>query len=111
MEGTETNTEIKDIVIKAGQTTPVSHDFKSGDFQIYTKVGDEHIDAVVTINEANTGISVAGSRTYTKGAKFLLNPGSYQVKAAPLGTHKNKEAKTFTVEVKQGELITTEIKF
>ncbi|SMO49643.1 Ca-activated chloride channel family protein [Saccharicrinis carchari] len=111
MNGTETKTQIKDLTIIAGQSTPVSYDFKTGNFQIYTKAGNENIDAVVTVKETSTGTRVASSRTYTKGAKFLLNPGIYEVKAAPLGEHKTKAAQTFTVEVRQGELTTKEIKF
>lgn len=47
----------------------------------------------------------------TGGAKFILNPGEYEVRAAPLGAHKKKEAQTFTIEVKQGELTTKELNF
>jgi len=111
MEGLDTYTAFENVKIQAGDVTPISYDFKTGDFQIYTKVGDENIDTVVSIKEANSGTSVAGSRTYLKGAKFLLNPGTYQVKVQPLGVHKGKSSQTITIVVKQGELITKEIKF
>ena len=111
MEGMDTYTEFENITIKSGDITPISYDYKTGNFQIYTKVGDEHIDTVVTIKEAKSGTGVAGSRTYSRGTNFLLNPGTYNVKAAPLGKYKDKSAQSFTIEVKQGELTTKEVKF
>ncbi len=111
MEGVNTYTEFESIKIQADSTTPISYDFKTGNFEIFTKFGSENIDTVVTIKEVNSGTSVAGSRTYDKGAKFLLNPGSYEVKVAPLGVHKDKKLQIFTMEVKQGELTTKELNF
>jgi Ca-activated chloride channel family protein len=111
MEGLDTYTEFENVKIESDIITPISFDFKTGDFKIYTKVGNENIDCVVTINEVKSGKNVAGSRTYSRGAKFLLNPGTYQVKVQPLGAHKGKSPQTFTMEVKQGKLITKEIKF
>ena len=111
MEGMDTFIEIKDVSIVSGEITPVAYDFKTGDFHIYTKVGDKNIDAVVTLKEVNTGIRIGGARTYNRGATFLLNPGTYHVKIAPLGLYKDKKAQTITIEVKQGELISKEIKF
>jgi len=111
MEGLNTFTEIDSVKIESGSITPISYNFKTGNFQIYTKVDGENIDTVVTIKEVNSGKSVAGSRTYTRGTKFLLNPGSYQVKIVPLGAHKDKKAQIITMDVKQGELTTKEINF
>jgi Ca-activated chloride channel family protein len=111
MEGIDTYTELEDIKIQAGSITPVSFDFKTGNFELFTKSGDENIDTVVTLIEVNSGKRVAGSRTYTKGAKFLLNPGLYEVKVVPLGAHKAKKPQLFTLEVKQGGLTTKELKF
>ena len=111
MEGVSTYTEFESIKIQADSTTPISYDFKTGNFEIFTRVGTENIDTVVTIKEVNSGKSVAGSRTYTKGAKFLLNPGTYEVKVLPLGVHKGKKSQIFNMEVKQGELTTKELKF
>jgi len=111
MEGMDTYTEMENINIKAGSTTPISFNFKTGNFELFTKVGAEDIDTVVKINEINSGKNVAGSRTYTKGSKFLLNPGKYVVKATPLGIHKSKEPQEITIEVKQGALTTKELKF
>ena len=111
MEGLSTFTEFENVKIESGEITPISYDFKTGSFQIYTKVGGENIDAVVSIKEVNSGKSVAASRTYTRGTKFLLNPGTYQVKTVPLGAHKDKKSQIFTIDVKQGELTTKEINF
>ena len=111
MEGMDTYTELKNIRIQAGKVTPISYDFKTGNFEIFTKVGNENIDAIVTIKEVKSGKRVAGARTYAKGAKFLLNPGTYEVKAVPLRVHKGKKTQTFSLVVNQGELTTHELKF
>lgn len=111
MKGMNTYTELENIKIEAASITPVSYDFKTGNFEIFTRVGNENIDVVVTLKEVNSGKSVTGSRTYNRGAKFLLNPGLYEVKAVPLGVHKEKKHQLFTVEIKQGELTTKELKF
>lgn len=109
MEGLDTYMELENVEIYGGKVTPVSFNFKSGTFEIFTKVGDENIDTVVTIREVNSGKRVAGSRTYTRGAKFLLNPASYEVNVVPLGAHKAKTSQTFIVDVIQGELQTKEV--
>ena len=111
MEGMDTYTEIENIKISSTGITPISHDFKTGNFEIYTKAENENIDTVVTIKEVNSGKSVAVSRTYHRGTKFLLNPGTYQVNVQPLGDHKKKNPQTFTIEVKPGEVTTNELKF
>lgn len=111
MEGIDTYIELDSIPVQAGGLTPVTYDFKTGNFEIFTKSGDENIDAIVTIKEVKSKKSVAGARTYTKGAKFLLNPATYEVKVQPLGDYKEKKPQTITIEVKQGELITKELKF
>lgn len=111
MEGIDTYIELDSVSIQAGGLTPVSYDFKTGNFEIFTKSGDVNIDAVVTLKEVKSGKSVAGSRTYTRGAKFLLNPATYEVKVQPLGDYKDKKSQIVTIEVKQGELTTKELKF
>lgn len=111
MEGLETITEIEDVIIKANELTPVSHDFKSGEFQIYTTVSGENVDAIIKVHETGSGKNVAGARTYQRGARFILNPGSYTVKVQPLGVHKSKASQTISVEIQQGELTTKTLSF
>jgi Ca-activated chloride channel family protein len=111
LEGLDIYTEFENIKIEPGGITPISYDFKSGNFEISAKVQGEHIDATVTIKEVHSGKSVAASRTYTRGAKFILTTGSYEVKVTPLGIHKGRAAQSFPIVVKQGELITKELKF
>ncbi len=111
MKGISTYTELENISITAGGTTPVSHNFKSGNFEIITRVNGENVDAIVSIKEINTGKKLGGSRTYDRGTKFLLNPGVYEVKAVPLGVHKDKASQTFRITVKAGELISKEVNF
>ena len=111
MEGMDTYTEMDSITIRANETTPISYNFKTGEFEIFTRVGDENIDAIVTVDEVKTGKNVGAARTYDRGAKFLLNPGKYKIKVVPLKVHKDKATQTIIIELKQGELITKEIKF
>lgn len=111
MKGIETYTEFENIKISAAETTPISYNFETGNFNILTKLGDMDIDCVVKLKEIKTGKQVAASRTYTRGAKFLLNPASYEVRVAPIGIHKDKKTQIFTIEVKQGELTTKEVSF
>ncbi len=111
LEGLETFADKGMFEIQSGEITPVAHEFISGNFEIYPKVGADIIDTVVNITEINSGTNVAGSRTYTKGAKFLLNPGQYEVNVKPLGVHKGKSAQTFTMEVKQAEVTVKELNF
>jgi len=111
MEGVETYIEIESVTIKAGDVTRISHDFETGAFEILTKVGAENIDTVIRIKETASGKQVAASRTYDRGTKFLLNPGTYSVEATPLGIYKDKDLKVITVIIVQGEHLTKELKF
>ncbi|MEZ4795234.1 MAG: VWA domain-containing protein [Flavobacteriaceae bacterium] len=111
MEGMQTYAEIENVVVKPGQTTPVSYEFDSGNFNIFTKVGSENIDTVVTIYEKTSGTSVGGGRTYSKGASFLLNPGTYSVKVAPLGNYKDRATQKFEFELKKGETVDKSVNF
>lgn len=111
MEGLETYAEIENVKIEAGKTTPISYNFATGEAFVDATVDGNSIDSVVTIKEAKSGASVAGSRTYTRGAKFLLNPGTYDVKVVPLGAYKDRAAQTFTMEVKIGELTSKKLNF
>ena len=111
MKGLETYTEIENVLIEAGKTTPISYNFETGEAFVDATADGKSIDSVVTIKEANSGKSVDGGRTYTRGAKFLLNPGNYNVKVAPIGAYKDRAAQTFTMEVKRGELTSKKLTF
>jgi len=65
----------------------------------------------VTLKEEKTGKNVAGSRTYDRGTKFLLNPDKYVVTVRPIGVHKDKASQTFTIAIKQGETIVKKLDF
>ena len=66
----------------------------------------ELVDATVNILESTSGKNVASGRTYTSVAnnprKFVLNPGTYNVKIVTLGKHKGN-SKTLTMTIKKGE--------
>lgn len=111
MKGTETYHEIENVTVEAGKTIPISHDFKTGTVTIYATVGGDQIDTIVNFTEISSGKRVDSSRTYDRGAEFLLNPGTYTVKVQPLGVHKDKKAQTITIEVKKDETIQKTLKF
>ena len=70
--------------------------------------GGALVDATVNIYEINSKKNVASGRTYTTESnnpkKFLLSPGTYEVKLVALGEHKGKKD-AFTIVVKEGETI------
>lgn len=111
MKGMETYTEIEGVTVNAGSTTPISHGFSTGTAFIDAKGGGNSIDSVVTIDDASSGKNVAGGRTYNRGKEFLLNPGTYKVKVAPLGDFKDRKAQTFTIEIKKGEATNKTLNF
>ncbi|WP_162416827.1 vWA domain-containing protein [Cyclobacterium roseum] len=111
MNGMDTYAEIENITIKAGGTTPVMFDFQTGTVHIDARVADRSIDSMVTLTEESSGKNVAGGRTYDRGKEFLLNPGMYKVKVTPLGDYKDRNAQTFTLEVKKAEKIMKTIHF
>lgn len=110
MKGKDTYAEVDNIEITSNTTTSISHNFETGIAMIGVQTSSgELIDATVNFYDANTNESITGSRTYTSAnnnpRKFLLNPGTYNVKLVTLGVHKGN-SKTFTIEVKQGETVT-----
>ena len=111
MKGLETYTEKENVRVVAGSTTSISHDFEIGTAFIDARAEGNSIDSVVTIDEITTGKNVAGGRTYSRGKSFLLNPGKYSVKIAPLGDYKDRKAQTVNIEVKQGESLTKTVNF
>jgi Ca-activated chloride channel family protein len=111
MKGMDTYTQLENITIKAGQTTPITVKFATGTTFIDSKVNETSIDSVVSISDINSGTNVAGGRTYDRGREFLLNPGTYSVKVIPLGGYKDRKTQTFTVQVKEGETVTKTVRF
>lgn len=111
MEGMNTYAEIENVTINAAGITPIAHDFETGTASIDTKADGTSIDCVVTINETNTGKNVAAGRTYGRTKAFLLNPGTYKVKIAPLGNYKDRKTQIITIEVKKGATTSKTINF
>lgn len=111
MKGTETFHESTPIVVEAGKTVSVAHNFATGKVALYATVGDDQIDTIVNFKDSATGKNIDSKRTYTKGAQFLLNPGTYTVKVQPLGIHKGKSAQTLTMTVNKGETISKTLRF
>jgi Ca-activated chloride channel family protein len=111
IEGVNTYAEIDSVQIGGAAVTPLAYEFDSGTAFIDAQVNGGSIDAVVTVSEVKSGKNVAGGRTYDRGKEFLLNPGTYSVKIAPVGVHKDKSAQTITIEVKKGESTSKTLNF
>lgn len=111
MKGLETYTEIENIKVEANSLQPISHNFLTGTAFIDAKADGNSIDSIVTIDELKSGKNVAGGRTYDRGREFLLNPGTYVIKVAPLGKFKDRMAQTFNIEIKEGTSITKTLNF
>lgn len=111
MDGIDTSTEIENVSVQAGGITPLTYDFQTGTAFIDAKGDGNSIDSVVTIDEVSSGKNVARGRTYSQGKEFLLNPGTYLVKVAPLGNYKQQKVQTFTIEVKKLEKVTKTVTF
>ncbi|MCP5179057.1 MAG: VWA domain-containing protein [Pseudomonadales bacterium] len=92
VEGTVTTFKLAEFEVSAGTTTEVTHTFNTGIAMIGVRIGDELVDAVVSISDRYTGKNVAGARTYTSASsnprRFVLTPGSYSVTYSSLGKHK-----------------------
>ncbi|PVW15729.1 vWA domain-containing protein [Marixanthomonas spongiae] len=111
MKGLNTFQKLENVAVAAGEVIELAHNFNTGTFFIDAKVGDKSIDTMVSVKEKNTGKAVDGSRTYDRGAEFLLNPATYTVKVTPLGSYKDRKSQSFTIEVKTGESITKTLNF
>ncbi|UAB80448.1 VWA domain-containing protein [Marixanthomonas sp. SCSIO 43207] len=103
MQGLETTTIIEDKVIEPGKETPVRYNFESGVLEILPKYNGELIDCTSYVEDTATGKRVAGGRTYNKGRKININPGTYKVQTNALGKNSNLGKKTVTVTIKAGE--------
>ncbi|MEZ5597870.1 MAG: VWA domain-containing protein [Pseudomonadales bacterium] len=92
VEGTVTSFDLDEFEVAAGSTTEVTHTFNTGIAMIGVRMGEELVDAAISIADRQTRKNVAGSRTYTSSnsnpRRFVLTPGSYSVKYSSLGRHK-----------------------
>ncbi len=109
VKGTSVKKLIKNVEVKPKETTSIRQDFESGVAMIGVQTTNgELIDATVNFHESATGKNVAGGRTYrsTKSnpRKFILNPGTYDVKIVTLGPHKGNSG-NYTIVIKAGENI------
>jgi Ca-activated chloride channel family protein len=115
MSGLETTHTFNDVSVTSGNTTEISHSFKTGKAMIGAKSGTTLVDATVNIKEKVTGKSVAGGRTYTSASsnpkEYLLNPGIYEVVIKAITKEVAGKSETFVIEVKQGETIEKVVNF
>lgn len=103
LNGLHTKTTLENQVIIGGQTTKVDYNFESGTLEILPMGGDKIIDCTVDVIEVASGKSVGGGRSYDRGVKMFINPGTYQVKVKALRKTGFEGEKSATVTIKKGE--------
>ncbi len=101
--------KITAVEILSGETLENIVDFSSGTLKIGALQGEKFIDAVIHINDPDTGEHVAQGRTYTSSKSnpkvFELSPGVYDVKVSALKIT-NKPSQEFSgIEIKASETI------
>ncbi len=111
LKGMETYAELDKVVVNSAEITPVSYAFYSGKFALNVKADGKLIDSVVNINDLISGTNVAAGRTYNREKEFLLTPGKYKVKVAPLGDFKDRKPQEFTIEILKGQRVDKELIF
>lgn len=109
IEGMQVEAEVDPVEISPNRTLSVGHDFKSGIAMIGVQTASgERIDATVNVFDKVSGKNVAAGRTYTSEnnnpRKFILNPGTYEVKIVTLGAHKGN-ASAFTLIVQENQTV------
>jgi len=106
VQGLTTVFEVDGIAVTAADITEVNHPFETGIAMVGVSMGDELVDATVNFHDKASGKGIAGARTYTSASsnprKFVLTPGTYNVKYVTLGAHKGHTG-TFEMTVLPGE--------
>ncbi len=109
IKGSATEHTIRDVAVKPGEVTGVSHNFESGIFMIGVQNADGPVDATVNIIDLATKKNVASGRTYTRPEsnprKFVLNPGDYEVILKPVSGANKGTVEKLTLTLKAGELV------
>ncbi len=108
VNGLQSSHIMENVTVGSGEVTEVTHDFKTGIANLGATSGGKPFDVLIKIKEAATGKEIFGKPAYKETLKFILNPGKYAVSMAEQGVY-NSSAKgaEFTIEVKQGETLTT----
>lgn len=106
INGLETSGTIEGVIVQAGGTTEVEHNFKTGTAKIGALGKSGLMDATIKIVEKSSQRAVAGARTYTSDSsnpkEFLLNPGEYTVTLTSVREFKGQK-KSFEMTIKEGE--------
>lgn len=110
MKGMNTGVEIENVRAEGG-IVDVNHNFESGELFILPVVEGEPIDCTTKFIDAGTNEVVGGGRSYTKGVRYHINPGTYRVEVNPLSVHADKGKKVVTVTVGTGEIVEKEVSF
>ncbi|MCH2490814.1 MAG: VWA domain-containing protein [Flavobacteriales bacterium] len=111
LDGLETNTIIENKTIVPGETTEVTHDFTSGVLEVVPMVGDTKIDCTTSVVPVGERTAVAYGRTYDRGIKWTINPGTYEVSVKAIGPHADRGTKSITVTIPKGETVSKTIQF
>ena len=109
IKGKDVSAVVEGFKIESNQTHQLSHDFKSGVAMVgVRKSNGELIDATVNFHDKTSGKNITGGRTYTSAKsnpkRFILTPGTYEVRVVTLGAHKGYKD-TFDITVIENEVI------
>lgn len=108
IEGLGKKQIIENLVVEENSVTNKEYLFENGIAMIGAVNSGELIDAMVRIVESTTNTPITASRTYTSESsnprKFVLNPGTYEVRVSGLGDYTGQE-ETFSIVVEAGETI------
>ncbi|WBL44596.1 VWA domain-containing protein [Algoriphagus halophytocola] len=103
------------VVIRAGESLSLNHDFQTGTAKIGAVHGSELIDATVYIKEATSKTNVAGMRTYTalssNHREFILTPGDYEVTVTPVDRAYAGKKEVFQMKVSPGKTVEKTVEF
>jgi Ca-activated chloride channel family protein len=114
VEGKERSRTIASVVVKATETTEVTHNFDTGELSVGVSSSAGLVDAVISVKELETGAKVSGGRTYTRETtnpwKVTIFPGTYQVEVRGLGDFKDRQ-ETFTIQVVAGQKAAQSVRF
>lgn len=105
----------ENIEVKPGETVEETAQFSGGTLKVGAFEGEKFMDAIVYINNPDTGEQVSQGRTYksskTNPKTFELSPGIYDVSVKALGIINNPIQEFKAIEIKPGEIVEQEAQF
>ena len=106
MKGLDVKKRIENVVVEAGKTVDLTHNFKSGIAKLGVEENGTLVDVTVGIMTPDKKTAITGGRSYTQPSsnprEFILNPGKYAVRLR--GRKNGKDTiKWFDIVVTEGK--------